>query len=77
MSSCDQVAIPCLATPATPARHSCPGLGPQPASRNTWVCDDGSVTTYHNFHESHPRFTEDLDPIWNKWGYFATTKAGR
>ena len=45
---------------------------------NTWVCDDGSVTTYHIFHESHPRFTEDLEPIWNEWGYFATTnKAGR
>ena len=45
---------------------------------NRWRCDDGSVVTYHIFHETHPRFTEDLTPIWNEWGYFATTnKAGR
>ena len=46
---------------------------------NRVICDDGSVTTYHIFHESHPAYDADrLTPIWGSWGYFETTnKAGR
>ena len=45
---------------------------------NRLVCDDGSVITYHIFHESHPAFTGEREPIWGSWEYFTTTnKAGR
>lgn len=52
---------------------------------NTWVCDDGSVTTYHMLHETHPTYDADrMDLIWVStktglgWGNFETTdKAGR
>ena len=36
-------------------------------------CPDGSVVTYHIFHETHPAFTGERTPIWGSWEYFTTT----
>jgi hypothetical protein len=45
---------------------------------NRLVCDDGSVITYHIFHNTHPAFTGERETIWGSWEYFTTTnKAGR
>jgi hypothetical protein len=46
---------------------------------NRVICEDGTVVTYHIYHQSHPAYdAERLEPIWGSWGYFATVnKAGR
>ena len=40
---------------------------------NREKCDDGSVHTYHIFHETHPAYTGERTPIWGSWEYFETT----
>jgi hypothetical protein len=41
---------------------------------NRVKCEDGSVVTYHIFHETHPAYDADrMEPIWGSWAYFATT----
>ena len=46
---------------------------------NRYMCEDGSVYTYHIFHASHPGANpETMTPIWGDWYYFGTAnKAGR
>jgi hypothetical protein len=40
---------------------------------NVERCEDGSVYTYHIFHESHPAF-DASDPVaWTGWNYFTTS----
>ena len=43
---------------------------------NRYLCDDGSVVTYHIFHNTHPAYdnlSEGLVTVWGDWGYFETS----
>lgn len=40
---------------------------------NRIICEDGSVWTYHIFHETHPAYKGTRTPIWGEWEYFITT----
>jgi hypothetical protein len=39
---------------------------------NRVICEDGTVVTYHIYHESHPAYSGERESIWGSWEYFDT-----